>query len=250
MGLLTNVTKKNESAEDRKILVNIHSRIEDLKLQNMENAKFLRGLSRRIESELEQIREAEANRSIEVKDDSELISSIERVQQTLEEINNNDVMEGIGQIHQALGEMNHNDVLQKLEMLTQTMGQMNNDDVLQELKTMEQTLRESMPQIDTEKLAAMTEQIEAVNNEITQLSQAVTQNSEKVNSLASMQGSIRSLIEAKNNDMSKHIEEIYQAIGAEQTKRLSSMKTVIGINIWISILNAGLIIAYILGIFS
>ena len=70
MGLLNTVIKKSEStglsnnvsaSDEKRILLNINSRIEDLKIQNMENAKFLRGISRKIESELNQMREVEEN---------------------------------------------------------------------------------------------------------------------------------------------------------------------------------------------
>ena len=80
MGLLNTVKKKQELAssinttllnsDEKKILLNINSRIEDLKVQNMENAKFLRGITRKIEDELVQMREAEENKSIEVMDSS------------------------------------------------------------------------------------------------------------------------------------------------------------------------------------
>ena len=96
MGLLTTVIKKQETPtginnsnlsanDEKKILLNINSRIEDLKAQNMENAKFLRGISRKIESELNAMREAEDNKSIEVYDDSNIIESINKVQKSLEE---------------------------------------------------------------------------------------------------------------------------------------------------------------------
>ena len=44
MGLLDNVIKKTDAvtapSDDKKVLVSINSRIEDLKLQNLENAKY------------------------------------------------------------------------------------------------------------------------------------------------------------------------------------------------------------------
>ena len=101
MGLLTTVMKKSETPvnttgtispnDEKKILMNINSRMDDLKTQNLQNAKFLRGISRKIETELSQMREMEENKSIEVYDDSALVESINRVEQSLLEINNNEI---------------------------------------------------------------------------------------------------------------------------------------------------------------
>ena len=109
MGLLNTVKKKQELAssinttllnsDEKKILLNINSRIEDLKVQNMENAKFLRGITRKIEDELVQMREAEENKSIEVMDDSNILESIERVEKSLQEINSKEVLTEIEKIH-------------------------------------------------------------------------------------------------------------------------------------------------------
>ena len=111
MGILTTVIRKQQdtplginnsslsSNDEKKILLNINSRIEDLKVQNLENAKFLRGISRKIENELDQMREVKENKSIEVYDDSTIVDSINRVQQSLQEINNNEIIDAIDKIN-------------------------------------------------------------------------------------------------------------------------------------------------------
>ena len=66
MGTTPTVAKKMESQQPvpqngdaKKFLVNLNNGINELKTQNLENAKFLRGISRKIENELSQMREIE-----------------------------------------------------------------------------------------------------------------------------------------------------------------------------------------------
>ena len=144
MGLLNTVIKKSDSAlgfnnsnlsstDEKKILLNINSRIEDLKVQNMENAKFLRGISRKIENELNQMREVEENKSIEVYDDSHLIESIERVEKSLQEISNNEVLEAIERVNTSLADFNSYEVLEGIDKINQSMNEINSTDVVEEV---------------------------------------------------------------------------------------------------------------------
>ena len=81
MGIIPTVIKKPETTQhsntvngdDKKLLVNLNNRIDDLKMQNLENAKFLRGISRKIENELLQMRELEEGKSIEMFDDTSIL---------------------------------------------------------------------------------------------------------------------------------------------------------------------------------
>lgn len=324
MGLLTNVMKKGDAVsapvEEKKILLNINSRMEDLKLQNLENAKFLRGLSRKIETELQQLRSAEENRSIEVKDDSEVILGIERVQKALEEINNNDVIEEIDRIHKNLEEfaskidtsvskldteqltgvmdgvevlrqdvsgMRQNidvtkqdtgEIRQNVDVMQQDIGAMRqnidvtqqdtgamrqNIDVMQqrisEIRQQEEQMQQKLDAIQKrleqlEKLDAL-EKLSGLDelnklDRIDEISGFVEEVSGKVNSLITMPGNIRNLMEIQNSDVKNDIKELCSQMGAQRDRKISSIKTMVGISLWMGFLNACLMIAYILGIFN
>ena len=110
MGLLNTAIKKSEaklgttgtSADERKILLNINSRIEDLKNQNAENARFLKGISKRIEDELVTMKGIEENKTVEVFDDSEILDSIERIEQSINGMNNDEVLNVIQRINDSI----------------------------------------------------------------------------------------------------------------------------------------------------
>lgn len=187
MGILTTVIKKPETSQkpvtsgipandDRKILLNINSRMDELKNQNLENAKFLRGISRKIETELSQMREAEENKSIDVYDDTELVASINRVEQSLLEINNNEildaidrvsaslneinsleVMDSIGQLNKSLGEIKQDGVMEEVIKVGEAVERINNDDILVEIKR----VQESVQNIDISSLILELDAIKA-----------------------------------------------------------------------------------------
>ncbi len=245
MGLLSNVSnviRKNEqvaiAGEDKKILLNINSRIEDLKLQNMENAKFLRGLSRKIETELEQIKEAEINRSIEVHDESLVISGIERVEKALEEINNNDVMEEIDRINKAIIDINNNDVIEEIGRINKTLE----DSVVK--------IDSSMSKLDTEKVMNIVSVVDELQNKVDTVSANLTEVSNKVNSVITLPANIKTTMNEQNNELSGKVEEICNQLRYELNAAIGSNKKLTAFNLWLSFLNVALLIAFILGIFN
>ena len=177
MGLLTTVIKKQETPtginnsnlsanDEKKILLNINSRIEDLKAQNMENAKFLRGISRKIESELNAMREAEDNKSIEVYDDSNIIESINKVQKSLEEISNNDILEAISRIDTLLNDMNVYDVKEGIDKINKSIDEINSNEVLVEIQKVNETVKGiNFDQIINE-LSTINETMSQVNSDV------------------------------------------------------------------------------------
>lgn len=143
MGLLTTVMKKSDApvntnvnvgpGDEKKILMNITSRMDDLKNQNLQNAKFLRGISRKIETELSQMREMEENKSIEVYDDSALVESINRVEQSLHEINNNEILNAIDRVNASLNEINSSEVMDSIDKINRSLGEINQEGVMEEV---------------------------------------------------------------------------------------------------------------------
>lgn len=245
MGLLSNVSnviRKNEpvaiAGEDKKILLNINSRIEDLKLQNMENAKFLRGLSRKIETELEQIKEAEINRSIEVHDESLVISSIERVEKALEEINNNDVMEEIDRINKAIIDINNNDVMEEIGRINKTLE----DSVVK--------IDSSMSKLDTEKVMNIITVVDQLQTKVDKVSNDLSEVSNKVNSVITLPANIKTTMNEQSIELNSKVEETCNKLRYELNATIASNKKMTAFNLWLSFLNVALLVAFILGIFS
>ncbi|MBE5927407.1 MAG: hypothetical protein E7270_10640 [Lachnospiraceae bacterium] len=245
MGLLSNmssVMRKNEqvtiAGEDKKILLNINSRIEDLKLQNMENAKFLRGLSRKIETELEQIKEAEINRSIEVHDESLVISGIERVEKALEEINNNDVMEEIDRINKAIIDINNNDVIEEIGRINKTLE----DSVVK--------IDSSMSKLDTEKVMNIVAVVNELQDKVDKVSADLAEVTNKVNGVLTLPSNIKTTMNEQGSEISNKVEEISNHLRYELNAAISSNKKMTAFNLWLSFLNVALLIAFILGIFN
>lgn len=245
MGLLSNVSnviRKNESVaiagEDKKLLLNINSRIEDLKLQNMENAKFLRGLSRKIETELEQIREAEINRSIEVHDESLVISGIERVEKALEEINNNDVMVEIDRINKAIVDINNNDVMEEIGRINKTLE----DSVVK--------IDSSMSKLDTEKVMSIITVVDQLQTKVDRVSSDLSEVSNKVNSVITLPANIKTTMNEQSTELKDKVEETLTQLRYELKETVGSNKKLTAFNLWLSFLNVALLVAFILGIFS
>ncbi len=177
MGLLNTVKRKQELSsgintsllvnnDEKKILLNINSRIEDLKVQNMENAKFLRGISRKIENELQQMREVEANKSIEVLDDSSILKSIERVELSLQEINSNDVLVGIEKISQSINDFNQLGVMEEISKINRSIGEMNSGDVIEEVKKINETIETINFDSVLKELSKINESMSQVNSDV------------------------------------------------------------------------------------
>ena len=246
MGLLDNVIKKTDA-------VSINSRIEDLKLQNLENAKFLRGLSKKIETELEQIRIAETNRSIEVKDNSEVVESLERLNNSLRELNNNDVMTEIDRVQKALDNINNDDVISEIDRVQKTLDSLNNNDVILELDR----VQKKIDSLDIDRVMGVIESVNNMGNklatiqtEFDRINQMVEDTSNKVNSIITLPGSVKKLLQMNNDTMANNFEDLVRNMGEDMRKRNSTMKIMIGVNLWLTFLNVAIFVAYIMGIFN
>ena len=142
MSILTSVSsavKRNEkgtqlSAGEEKMLSDINKRIEDLQQQNLENARFLRTITRKIQDDLDIINKVEENRAIEVYDDSKVVASIENVEKSLQEINNREVLEAIDNINNSINEMNSDELIAKIEQVNKNITTINNEGANEEIK--------------------------------------------------------------------------------------------------------------------
>ena len=174
MGLLNTVIKRQDAqnnvsnapaaSDERKLLMNINSRVEDLKLQNLENAKFLRGISRKIEDELNQMHELEENRSIEIYDDSNILESIERVEKSLNDINNDEVLDAIEKINTSIKGMDNSiEVMDAIEKVNTSIKVMDNTAVV--LNAIE-NVQASLSKINTEELLRIQENVRKLQQEV------------------------------------------------------------------------------------
>ena len=165
MGIIPTVIKKPEAvqtsgninADERKYLVNINSRIEDIKMQNLENAKFLRGISRKIENELSQMRELESGKTIETFDDSSILEGIERIENSVKELNASPIMSELDKLSQSVNGMNSDEVLYELDKIGKTISQLNLESVLESV----QKINESIGNMDTNEILT---ELNSVNN--------------------------------------------------------------------------------------
>ena len=176
MGFLSNVTgvanvakgngagEMGMAKEDKKVLNNISSKIEELQNQNIENAKFLRAITKRIEDELSVIGRIEENKTLEVYDDSNIVDSIKQVEKSLEEINNKEVIAAIDNIKTSINEINSDEVLKELDKVNASIEGISNTEVLDKLGE----VKESVEGINTaevlDKLGEVKENIDQINN--------------------------------------------------------------------------------------
>ena len=116
------------------MLSDINKRIEDLQQQNLENARFLRTITRKIQDDLDIINKVEENRAIEVYDDSKVVASIENVEKSLQEINNREVLEAIDNINNSINEMNSDELIAKIEQVNKNITTINNEGANEEIK--------------------------------------------------------------------------------------------------------------------
>ena len=324
MGLLTTVIKKQETpahtnsndtvGDEKKILLNMTYRIEELKSQNMENAKFLRGISRKIEAELNQMREIEENRSIELYDDSAIVDSINRIEMSLKEINNNDILNAIDRINSAISDIKSCELIESIDKINDTLSKVNSDVLLIEIDKINKVLKEinsdsvlkeiaqvndklNLIQIDdviTEihrvesivseinekavlaeidnlkelineknsmevmysldsKIKSLnsndyTEQLKELESKINNNYQKIEELSGKIDRVSTMPTMLKSIIEHNNEENISIIEDILTELNSSEHKKTSSIRMIVNVNLWVSLLTAAVLIANILGV--
>ena len=242
MGFLSNVTgvanvaKGNGAGEvgmakeDKKVLNNISSKIEELQNQNIENAKFLRAITKRIEDELSVIGRIEENKTLEVYDDSNIVDSIKQVEKSLEEINNKEVIAAIDNIKTSINEINSDEVLKELDKVNASIEGINNTEVLDKLGEVKESVegisntevldklgevKESVEGINTaevlDKLGEVKESVEGINNtEVLDKLDEVKGNIDKINNsdvlnelvgVSLLLGEIKEKVEKEEDDI-------------------------------------------------
>lgn len=167
MGIIPTVIKKpeaiqslsNVSGDEKKYLASINSRIDDIKMQNLENAKFLRGISRKIENELSQMRELESSKSIDMFDDSSILEGIDRIENSVKELNASPIMSELDKLSQSINGMHSEEVLFELDKISKTIGQLNLESVLESIHK----INESIGSMDTNEIL---EELGAINKSL------------------------------------------------------------------------------------
>lgn len=359
MGIIPTVIKKPENTQapignndEKKAIAGINVKIEEIKQQNLENAKFLRGVSRKIENELERLRDIEQGEpmdedgkvsilegishienSLGKLDGDKIIERIDKLTRSVNEMSSDDVLFELGKISDTIKQLDLNGVITSIDEINASMKDMNTENILNELNRMNTSLSEfnpdvilleidkvnkSMRQANTEnvlngiekvnenvsrldtdavikelnRLEALVSEINsnAVLAEIDHLRELILNNSaeaavervekkidalngqdytnqlndikalleenaiqvetmqSKLDRIATMPVMVKSVIQSENEKNLKEIDNHMMDANQQQIKKIEGLKTIIGFNLWLSLLAVVLIIVNILGI--
>ncbi len=265
MGILTTVIKKSDGTtqsatpsivsahEEKKMLVNINSGIEELKTQNLENTKFLRGMSRKVEEEFAHMKELQENSAkVEVKaavaekpvvtfDASAVLESIENVQNSITK----DISDIQNSITKDISDI-QNSIARDISDVQQSIAR--------EISDVQGMISDGLSGDDGKqneiaaKQEVILEQLESVRETVANASQLLEELSTKVDRVATMPSMIKSIVEHNNTENEKKIEELITEINDKERSKFDSMKTLISINLWVSLLTVATLIARVLGI--
>ena len=138
--------------------------------------------------------------------------------------------------------------------MEKALEEINNNDVIEEIDRINKTLEESVTRIDssvskidTEQLSGIIETVDKLEVKVDELSTAISETSTKVNSIVTMPGNVQRLMETQGNELTDRLEEMIHDMGASLEEKNSSVKKMVGFNLWLTFLNVALLIAYILG---
>lgn len=220
MGIIPTVIRRpdslpssNISGEEKKYLAGINSRIDDLKMQNLENAKFLRGISRKIENELTQMKELESGKSIEMFDDSSIMEGLERIENSVKEINASPIMDELDKLNKmntSLSEFNPDVILLEIDKLNRTLKEVQPDNLTSEISK----VNDNVSRLDTEAVMNELNRVEAIISEINS------------NAVLAELDRMRQLIESKNsNEMAQRVETKLNAmVRTDYSSQLDELK--------------------------
>lgn len=340
MGIIPTVAKKPESqqtttanGDDKKLMVNLSSKIEELKVQNLENAKFLRGISRKIDNELSQIREFEEGKSTDIYDDTVLLEGIERIENSVKGMNLDEVLYELDKIGKTIGQLDLGSLPEKIQKINDSMQSINTEHIVEELDKMNNTLlefnadvifleidkvnrslkqinsdnvlqeielvNENVSRLNTDAIMGELNRLEAIISEINsnavlaelgrlrmlitekdsgadfkkldmkldriskqnntsqfeEIKDMLIQNAQhidniqvKLERISSMPVMVKSIIQSENENNLKRIDEHLIDLTRQQDSKMSGLKSIIGFNLWLSLLAVVLIIVNILGI--
>ncbi|MBD5134365.1 MAG: hypothetical protein HDT39_00170 [Lachnospiraceae bacterium] len=299
MGTTPTVAKKMESQQPvpqngdaKKFLANLNNGINELKTQNLENAKFLRGISRKIENELSQMREIEEGKALEMFDETAILEGIERIENLIntnnitEELNKmNNTLLGfnadviyleIEKVNRSLKQINADNVIFEIDKVNENISRLNTDNIMSELNRLEAIVSEinsnavlaelgRLRMLITEKDNGKTfenlglkldmisnqsdaNQLEEIKDLLLQNAQQVENMQSKLERIASMPVMLKSIIQSENENNLKRIDDRLTDLNQQQDSKMSGLKTIMGFNLWLSLLAVVLIIVNILGI--
>lgn len=299
MGIIPTVSKKTESqqtlpanGDDKKLLANLNNGIDELKTQNLENAKFLRGISRKIENELSQMREIEEGKALEMFDETAILESLERIEnlintdniteelskmnntllgfnadviymeiekvnRSLKNINSDNIMLEIDNVNENVSRLNTDNIMSGLNRLEAIVSEINSNAVLAELGRLRMLITEKDNgkafetlglKLDMISKQSNANQLEEIKNLLLQNAQQVEDMQAKLERIATMPVMLKSIIQSENENNLKRIDDRLTDLNQQQDSKMSGLKTIIGFNLWLSLLAVVLIIVNILGI--
>lgn len=323
MGIIPTVSKKTESqqpssanGDDKKLLANLNNGIDELKTQNLENAKFLRGISRKIENELSQMREIEEGKALEMFDETAILESLERIEnlintdniteelskmnntllgfnadviymeiekvnRSLKQINSDNIMLEIDNVNENVSRLNTDNIMLGIDNVNKNVSRLNTDNIMSGLNRLEaivseinsnavlaelgrlrmlitekdngkafETLGLKLDMISKQNNANQSNanQLEEIKNLLLQNAQQVENMQAKLERISTMPVMLKSIIQSENENNLRRIDDRLTDLNQQQDNKMSGLKTIIGFNLWLSLLAVVLIIVNILGI--
>lgn len=170
----------NITREEKMFFMNLNSQIQELQSQNLENAKFLRGISRKIENEFEQLRKMEDGKEFEGYDDTEVLESLDRLEGLIKansdnkiETDNLQIIESIKGLEEKFEHANitvdNTQIIESIKSLEEKINHAdnNNEIIIDNLRDLGQALQipEGGDGKVNESLLKLEESVRALNNE-------------------------------------------------------------------------------------
>lgn len=174
MGIIPTAIRKPENTQapignnndEKKLISGLNGKIEEIKQQNLENAKFLRGVSRKIENELENLRNIESGTPLDEEGRATILEGISRIEAAMNRLDGDKIVERIDKLTRSVNEMSSDDVIYELGKISDTishldlntvissvdeinasMKDLNTENILNELNRMNASLGEFNPDV-------------------------------------------------------------------------------------------------------
>lgn len=315
MSIIPTVIKKPENTQvqignndERRMLSGISEKVEELKEQNLENAKFLRGISRKIETELEKLREFETGSVMSEDDDNlelaekldHIDGMVEGIDDSVKKLNADNILSKIDSINTSLSEFNPDvilieldklgnsirnensgDVKRELERISAGISGLDTDSLMKELNRMEALITEinsnavlaeldhlrefisannpdaavkrietkvDSLMVDTPEVQDYSESLNAIKKMLEDNAVQIESMQSKLDRIATMPVMVKSIIQSESEKNRKEMDNHMSEYGQQQIKKIDGLKTIIGFNLWLSLLAVVLIIVNVLGI--
>ena len=186
-----------------------------------------------------------------------LLFEIDKINNALKGINSDTVLDEVAKANAKLDNINVGDVITEIHRVEAIVSEINENAVLAELSRLKSLILEKN---STEVMIQLDDKIRQLSakdysDQLLEIQDAISKNGMKIDELmmkvdrvATMPTMIKSVVEKNNESNQERMEEIITDLNNRERKKTDSMKMVININLWVSLLTAAVLIAHILGI--